>query len=121
MYCVPFSSSVVRINQEQPGRKDSLPPCGWSLYMLIKPFCMDEEAEGQRWRVNGEEKRPSFQPPALGWAPSKTKLFLTLKPRSPWRLGHCSLHLYTVFHPWRQQVDRGDSTKKGGKMEAGPG
>lgn len=67
MYCVPFSSSIVRINQEQSVSTDSLPHCGWSLYMLIKPLCMDEEAEGQRWLVNGEEMRPRFQPPALGW------------------------------------------------------
>lgn len=99
MYCVPLSSSFVRINQEQPVSKDSLPYCGWSLSLLIKPFGMDEEAEGQRWLVNGEEMRPRFQPPALGWAPSKTKLFLPWKPCSLWRLVSCPLHLCAVFYP----------------------
>lgn len=67
MYCAPFSSSIVRINQEQSVSKDSSPYCGWSFALLITSLCMDGEAEGQRRLVNGEEKRPGFQPPALGW------------------------------------------------------
>lgn len=45
--CVPFSS-IVRINQEQSVHEDSLAYCGGL-------FCMDEEAEGQRLLINGEE------------------------------------------------------------------